>query len=315
MIQFDEKREELAGFTEYYLRELEPVLAEGEGRRVAAVKKVKLYTAVIAIVMLSIAVFAFVQFRAWPAIVFPLVLALGGIAATHAFLLKGIKELTKATLVGGICRYVGWEFTETVQSPPDLTPYIENGLLPKRYDRVNFEDRMRGEAHGASFTILEAHMERRDTDSDGDTKWVTVFRGALMMMDFHREFLGRTVVLRDKKIFNTKKKKGMKRVGLVDPVFEKIFEAYGTDQVEARYLLTPTFMQRLVDLEASVDGKKIRFGFIDGLLLIAVETKNRFEAGSMFKSLTDTARTQKILDEIDAVFGVVDGLMKPLSRA
>jgi len=40
----------------------------------------------------------------------------------------------------------------------------------------------------------------------------------------------------------------MKRVGLVDPVFEKIFEAYGTDQVEARYLLTPTFMQRLVRL-------------------------------------------------------------------
>ena len=62
--------------------------------------------------------------------------------------------------------------------------------------------------------------------------------------------------------------------------FSKIFEAYGTDQVETRYLLTPTFMQRLVDLEQSVDGKKIRFAFTGGQLLIAVETENRYEAGS-----------------------------------
>jgi len=226
---------------------------------------------------------------------------------------RTVKAETKSHLVGGICQFIGWEFNHDVDEPPVLDPLIDNGLLPKRFHRVKFEDRMNGNAHGADFEAVEAHMERRDRDSKGRERWVTVFRGSLMAIDFHREFLGRTVVLRDKGIFNAKKKSGMKRVGLVDPIFEKIFEAYGTDQVEARYLLTPDFMQRLVDLETSVDGKKIRFGFIQGLLLIAVETPNRFEAGSMFKPLTDTTRTQKILNEIGAIFDVVDGVMKPQS--
>ena len=98
----------------------------------------------------------------------------------------------------------------------------------------------------------------------------------------------------------------MKCVGLVDPVFEKIFEAFGTDQVEARYLLTPVFMQTLVDLENSINGKNIRFGFDKNQLFIAVETNDQYEAGSMFKPLIDPARTQKILDEIGAVYDVVD---------
>ena len=245
-----------------------------------------------------------------------LLFGLGGSAAAYgglrAYFLNDVKSRTKNHLVTGICRYIGWEFTETVSDPPDLIPLIENSLLPKRYDRVSFEDKMWGNAHGAEFEALECHMEREDRDSDGDTNWVTVFRGSLMAMDFHRKFLGRTVVLRDKGIFNAKKKGDMKRVGLVDPKFEKIFEAYSTDQVEARVLLTPTFMQRLVDLEQSVDGKKIRFAFLDDLLLIAVETPNRFEAGSMSVPVTDPKRTQDILDEIGAVYNLVDGLMKPL---
>ena len=70
-------------------------------------------------------------------------------------------------------------------------------------------------------------------------------------------------------------------------------------------------MQKLIDLERSVDGKNIRFGFIEGHLLIVVETPNRFEAGSMFKPLTAPDRTQKILDEIGAVHDVIDGVIKP----
>ncbi len=107
----------------------------------------------------------------------------------------------------------------------------------------------------------------------------------------------------------------MKKVGLADPVFQKTFQAYGTDQVESRYLLTPDFMEQLLDLETSVDGKNIRFGFWEKQLLIAVETKDRFESGSMLQSLTEPARAQKILDEITAVYDVIDGVSNPRSLA
>ena len=214
--------------------------------------------------------------------------------------------------MGRICQFLGWSFSEVVEESAHLEVCKSLGLLPKGYDRVQFEDGVKGEAHGAAFEFYEAHLEDRQKTKNGE-RWVTLFRGQILALSFNRKFLGQTVVLRDKGLFNVKKKGAMKRVGLVDPVFEKIFEAYSTDQVESRYLLDPAFMQKLVDLERSVDGKKIRFGFIDGQLLIVVETPNRFEAGSMLKPLTTPDRTQKILDEVGAVYDIVDGVMKPRS--
>ena len=130
-----------------------------------------------------------------------------------------------------------------------------------------------------------------------------------MTFTFHRKFLGQTVVLRDKGVFQRKERGDMKRVGLVDPVFEKIFEAYSTDQVESRYLLDPVVMQKMVDLERILDGKNIRFGFVAGQLLIVVQTPNRFEGGSMLKSMTAQERTQKTLDEIGIVYDIVDAIL------
>ena len=175
------------------------------------------------------------------------------------------------------------------------------GVEGYRSNKIKLEDEISGEAHGAIFNSIEVKLTRKS----GKNR-VIDFRGQLMSITFPRKFLGRTIVLRDKGFLQGKKKGDMKRVGLVDPVFEKIFEAYGTDQVEARYLLTPVFMQTLVDLERSIGGKNIRFGFDQNKLFIAVETPNQFEAGSMLEPLTDPARTQKILDEIGAVYDVVD---------
>ena len=47
---------------------------------------------------------------------------------------------------------------------------------------------------------------------------------------------------------------GLRKVGLEDPHFEKIFEVFGDDQVEARAILTPVFMEELVALETAYAG-------------------------------------------------------------
>jgi len=132
-----------------------------------------------------------------------------------------------------------------------------------------------------------------------------------MEMDFHRKFLGTTIVLRDGGLFNSKRKGEMKRIGLASPKFEKIFEAYGTDQVEGRYLLTPIFMEKLMALEESVDGKKIRFAFSDGKLHVAVEHPNRFETKSLRQPMTDASRVQRVIDELEAVLSIISAVSVP----
>ncbi|HHL43769.1 MAG TPA: DUF3137 domain-containing protein [Hellea balneolensis] len=236
-----------------------------------------------------------------------------GFGIGYAQLMK-LRAQTKSMLMNNICTFLGWQYTEKEFESPNMDIWRKNRLMPS-YDRSSFEDQMTGTAHGTRFKFCEAHLERESRDSDGKRHWSTVFRGVLLEIEFPEKFLGKTVVLRDAGIFNRKKFSDMKRVGLVDPKFEKIFEAYGTDQVEARVLLTPTFMQRLVDLEQKFDGKKSRFGFIDRKLYIGIEAPNQFEAGSMMKPLTDSSRTQKILNELGSIMDVIDGVMKPLEQA
>lgn len=244
-----------------------------------------------------------------------LVVTTAGMLGAHQFIFRHVSKFTKEQIVGGICNYVGWKFES--KPNPSQAPSLERwgilNLLPAGYDALagsarkktaRIEDLITGQAHGADFSSIEIEL----VDSSGENSKID-FHGQIITIGFPRKFLGRTIVLRDKGRFQSKKRGDMKRVGLVDPVFEKIFEAYGTDQVEARYLLTPTFMEKLIDLENSVDGRKIRFGFDKSELLIAIETGNRFEAGSMRESLTDPARTQKLLDEIGAIYDIVDGVM------
>ncbi len=310
MTVFNVNHSKLQGFSSYYDREILPGLEEDEIRRKSAFRHVWRVSPLIFLLGSAFNYFLWTRFETLPLAFFGFMVSIMFAVAYGAHALGPVRKDTKNRIVTGVCDYLGWAFSAKVQDPPHLDILIENGLLPSRYTRVSFEDKIYGEAHGADFETVECHMEQRVKSKDNES-YQTVFRGAVMALDFHRKFLGRTVVLRDKGLFNPKAMKGMKRVGLVDPKFEKIFEAYSTDQVESRYLLTPDFMQRLVDLEESVDGKKIRFAFLENLLLVVVETPNRFESGSMFKPLIDTARTQKVLDEIAAVYNLVDGITKP----
>jgi len=307
--QFDEHHPEFKGFSAFYEAEILPGLERDELTRLSVMGKVKKViptVAVTTVIVLGIAIY----FRA-PFVVYAVLTLFGVTIGTGAaqYLMKTVRSNTKENIVGNLCRFLGFAFQAEMAVSPRLDQFEELGLVTRNYGRSKFEDQISGQAHGAKFLLHEAHLEKRE-GTGKNRRWVTKFRGQLLVIEFHQKFLGRTIVLRDKGWLQGKKKDDMKRVGLVDPVFEKIFEAYGTDQVEARYLLTPTFMQRLVDLENSVDGKNIRFGFDGGMLFIAVETANRYEPGSMFKPLTETTRTQKILDEIGAIYDVIDGVMK-----
>src|SRR5436189_219873 len=80
---------------------------------------------------------------------------------------------------------------------------------------------------------------------------------------------------------------------LEDPVFEKAFEVYGTDQIESRFILTPDFMERLLGLERTFQGKQLRCAFAGGEMFLAVAGKNLLESGSMHRRMDDLGRVRE----------------------
>jgi hypothetical protein len=208
---------------------------------------------------------------------------------------------------------MGASFQIAAFAPPALERIKALRLLPG-YQRANFEDLFSGTHKGARFELYEGHLEQRTTDSKGRTRYSTVFRGQLIRMHFPIEFLGVTVVRRDAGVFNMFgggdiEGRKLERVRLVASQFEKAFEVWGTDQVEARYLLHPVMMERLIALETGLHGKRIRCAFENGDLLVAVEGGNLFEPGDLFKPLVDPSRARRIVDEIASVVKVMDQVL------
>jgi len=310
--QFREDHPELKGFSAHYAAEIFPYLEQGEANRGAAQRKANLLI-FLGVVLGTIALLAMLGRGVNLFVVAILgILGISSIKKFRSAIYTPIKLQVKDLLVGGVCRYLGWSFSESFNGTSAVEKFSAMRLIPQRgsiglscYNRAHFEDHISGQARGYDFELFEARLEL----DDGEDKSL-IFQGQLLTLALKKPVASTTVVLRNGFLFNPNRKGKMKRVGIVDPVFEKIFTAYGTDQVEARVLLSPDIIQACVDLERSIKGRNIRFGFTNETLLIAIETGDRFEIGTLAEPLTLSHRTHQIIEEIGAIFDLFDAIGK-----
>ncbi|MEM9593766.1 MAG: DUF3137 domain-containing protein [Acidobacteriota bacterium] len=162
----------------------------------------------------------------------------------------------------------------------EIDVFEEQGLFGSSTNSGDDEDAFSGEIEGVEILLFEARRLSVSRSKEGSSKSL-VFHGLCLRLSFPKRFSGTTRVLSDFGVLNKLHEVGnsvpLKRVKLEDPRFEKEFEALSTDQVEARYLLTPALMERLVEAQ-SVMGKRtrLRAAFHDRHMLLTLDTqKNR----------------------------------------
>lgn len=305
---------EFQSFARVYERDIRPTLLAEEGRRVAAAAKSRQFMFYAIAVGVIGAVLALLILKS------PLGLILAALPAGGLWYYgrRDIERLSgeaKSMMVRPVANQFGLDYSETafMESDNTLREMRSLGVIPG-WDRQKLEDGLTGERKACDFEFFEAHLEdkRTRTDSKGRrrTEWVTVFKGQIWRMDAPKQFHGTTKVTRDSGIFNALGAIGSKfsRVKLEDPEFEKRFEVYGTDQVEARFILTPDVMQSLLDLETTFKGARLRCAFDQNRIYIAAEGGNLLEPGSMNKPLDDPERIGRILEEFASVFHLIDVL-------
>ena len=96
-------------------------------------------------------------------------------------------------------------------------------------------------------------------------------------------------------------------VKLEDPKFCKKFNAYSSDQVEARYLLTTAFIERFQNLNTAFGAKKAKCSFYGDKIMFAISTnKNLFEVGSLFKSLENPGAVNQFYNELVSIYSMID---------
>lgn len=89
--------------------------------------------------------------------------------------------------------------------------------------------------------------------------------------------------------------------------FTKKFNVYSSDPVEARYWITPVFMEKMQNLKTAFGSSKVKCAFYDNKIMIAIHTnKNLFEIGETFKTLENPETIHTFYKELSSINEIID---------
>lgn len=256
------------------------------------------------IVVLPLALFVLIAFQMElsPVIWGSVVLGSLGFAWAQIPVRRAVKTV-KIGINEAIAGALGLEYRHDCEPGAPFELAKSCRLLPN-HDRASFEDHWSGTIGDIPFSLHEAKLEER-RGSGKNRRWVTVFRGVILSVGYSRRFYGTTLLVRDNayKHFYGAKKDTIKVVGrqldyaeMTHPDFEDKFDIYTTDQTEARHLIDPLYVERLIAVENSYRGKEVATIFHEGSLVVTLKAGNMFESGHI-EARHDRKRMETTIDQ------------------
>ncbi len=308
-------------FRSFYDTGLRPTIEGLEARRRSILKRFFIILAVVILVVVGATLAASGSDADGVVPVVGLVLGVIVLFLSWWLLTRKFVDDFKQQVVGEIARFVDPSLTYSPKDYIRQDRFKASRIFLQGIDRYKGEDLVAGKIGATAIEFSEIHAEYKTTttDSKGNsrTQWHTIFKGLFVIADFNKHFAGTTVVLPDvaertfgrlgkffQKMNLTRKEK---LVNLEDPDFEKAFVVYGSDQIEARYILSPAMMQRILEF-SNRRKHTVCLSFTGSNVNLAVTTgKDMFEP-RLFRSLLDFKRVQEYLDDLQFAIAVVDEL-------
>ena len=169
-----------------------------------------------------------------------------------------------------------------------------------------------GKYKDTSFRQADVHIQEEHSDSDGDTRYVTIFKGRWIEFEFPKAFNFRLEVAQ--KWFGAtrvpKGKNGRKfeKFQTESPTFNKKFKIYAEDGFEVFYILDPALIDHIENL-TNVHKGKFLLCFIEQKLSVAIYDNNdAFEPPNPLKSIDEAKEKAKVTSEIKLITDFVDFL-------
>ena len=293
-------------FDEYYQNKILPDLVKSEGIRKLYLR---MFLIISMLVLIWFAVVIYNQFTPGESIIDAILSKLEiinvVIVLTVCIPLYLYNKITKINILSNIANFFGeFEYAHNQSN----TMLIKNMTLSEKSDKIEIDDAFTGKYLDVPVEIIEyKKFNLREIRSQGVIKeeYIKNGRGLLFVAQMNKNFKGKTIVTKDRGILNKiTKYKNLQRVSLEDVLFEKKYEIYSDDQIEARYILTTSMMERMIKLSEIFS--KIEYNFFDNKVYININTKkNLFECNSFFRTLINYKRIKKSFDELYLIFSII----------
>ena len=216
----------------------------------------------------------------------------------------------KKDILPSLARLFG-DFTYRVNGKIDMKVMNPSKIIPY-HQKCETEDYFQGTYKGINIEFCEMKLTKR-SGSGKRRRTITVFKGLAVLLQLnYKKFYGHTILDKDQsKLGSWFKEKGsnLKKANLVDPEFERIFDVYTNDQVEARYLIDPKMIEDIKGLYLEYNGDKMAAAFYDTQMLILIASRyNHFEPADIYVRATSPESILSMKGEIERILSLVDQL-------
>ena len=273
-------------------------------------RKRALYSLIFLFVIGVFFILSFMTFRS--ILVFPMIIGVIVIMIVYSKLASDYRSQVKETIV-----------KEMIIKEFDNVHYdIKNGFsrdfiketgLVSMGNIYRSNDLLAGSYHGVDFKQADLCIQQR-TSNGKTTTTVTLFKGRWMVYTFNKRFTGYMQIRsNENRLFgNTKpmnwfsSKPSVSKIKMENEVFNQRFNIYASDDHEAYYILTPHFMEKIMELDDDLVGNLV-VGFIDNELHIALYNNQDAFEPSIFRAIDDEYY-QEVQADIDMIKMVIDEL-------
>jgi hypothetical protein len=211
----------------------------------------------------------------------------------------------------------------------DLFGFVSGGaysisrLFRQQAERYSGSDLVKGRLGDIPVEFSQVHSEYY-TRQGKSRRWVTIFRGLFFVGDCRKNFSGQTIVLPDT-AQNLLGKLGQKLQSFMPPVgrlvtfndceFENYFVVYSENENEARTILSPALMQRVVEFRKKNRSAWLRLSFYGSQVFVALSCQQNFCDPSLFGPIVNFAKLDQFLEYISFAAGVVEELNRDTKTA
>ena len=308
----------ISQLTDFYYKTLYPTLQKLETKRKQLRYRITIIGVALAFMVVLIAIGLKSTIMQSPDILFFLGAAYIGIGTViYKIITKNYTKEFKNKIISPLIKEIdsNLSYTSTLHIPSHH--FIRSKIFTKKPDRFSGNDYVRGNIDGVNIQFSDIHAEVKDRDSDGKKYYETIFKGLFIVSEFNKNFKGQTIILPDiaqstfgDLIGGWLQSNNMNRDQLVkmdNTTFEKEFVVYSTNQIEARYILSHSLMEKLLNFQKR-SKHPVSISFVGGSIYIAIKSnEDQFEP-TIFHSLLDYKVAMEYVNTLHLAIGLVQEL-------
>ena len=305
---------------EYYEKKLVPVLRRYENIRVSIIRKTHYLALALVVVALAgaaaLVIFPPTHYKGLALL--PIIGAVNLLPIIRKYYASSYNTFFKDDIIQRIIKFVEPEFEYESRGVIEEPLYNLSRLFPENYNRYRGSDLVKGQIGKTKFQFSWLHTEYIGIDSkeeEDENTYGTIFKGILFMGDFNKDFDGYTQVV-PRGVTNLRRPLAKyinnwdlqaKPVKLEDPEFGSMFNVYGSDQIESRYILTPGLMERIKNYKQRT-GKEIALSFSCTFVFAAISMEEEIFEPKLYESLLNFRPIEEYYENLMLAVSIIEEL-------